>query len=61
MPAAGNDTDCYPCPAGYYCNYTNGTVSGEKCKLGEYCPEGAVFPVICPAGEELIAVFFILD
>jgi len=45
----GNITDCFPCPAGFYCP-NNATIHGTPCDASSSCPEGSIYPVICPAG-----------
>ena len=46
-----NITDCFPCPAGYWCNITGiGGFRGYECPLGYYCLEGQA-PTTCPGGK----------
>ena len=46
-----NLTDCYPCPAGYFCN-TEAMADYEHnpCAPGFYCPEATYSPIPCPPG-----------
>ena len=53
-----------PCQAGYYCiqnattptptalrsNGTLGTLLGDKCPTGNYCPQASIRPIACPVG-----------
>ena len=42
--------DCLPCPAGYWCNSTGiSSLSSHKCPVGNFCYNGTVTPVPCPA------------
>ena len=50
-PAAGNWSDCHPCPAGNFCPDTNATTNGTQCDRGYYCPEGSQLQTICQPGE----------
>ncbi|XP_075462629.1 uncharacterized protein LOC142498005 [Ascaphus truei] len=46
-----SDTECYPCPAGWFC-LTGAESPSGKCSAGYFCPEGAQFSsqFPCPAG-----------
>lgn len=49
-----NLSDCFPCPAGYWCNETGlPNFTASACPIGHYCPEGQI-PVWCPAGRRRI-------
>jgi hypothetical protein len=41
-----------PCPRGYFCPYSNGTVEVLACGPGTLCPEGSTEPLPCPATTE---------
>ena len=46
-----NESDCFPCPAKYWCNHTGMTgYIGYDCPIGHYCPSGHA-PEWCPAGR----------
>ena len=47
--AGRNVTDCFPCPAGFYCA-VNGTVHGIPCDISESCPKGTINAIPCPPG-----------
>lgn len=47
---ARNITDCHLCPAGYYCPETNGSIYGEACPNGTFCPPGSTAPRECMRG-----------
>ena len=45
-----NITDCFACPAGYWCNITGlAGILGYECPVGYYCLQGQS-PVACPGG-----------
>ena len=46
-------SNVFPCPVGFYLDYTNGKMLGEckPCGIGNYCPEGSAAPTTCPAGQ----------
>lgn len=47
-----NISDCFPCPAGFWCQYPG--MSDYRlfsCPIGKYCPEGQP-PVFCPGGRQ---------
>ncbi|KAM4652057.1 LOW QUALITY PROTEIN: uncharacterized protein O3C94_014393 [Discoglossus pictus] len=50
-PGLASDTECYPCPSGWFCLAGAESPSG-KCSAGHYCPEGSQFgsQYPCPAG-----------
>ena len=49
-----NKSDCFPCPAGYWCNQTGmSSYSNSLCPVGKYCTAGQA-PVSCPAGRRRI-------
>ena len=51
ITGGGNLSDCFPCPAGYFCNVTGiDDYSDFACPVGNYCPERSE-PVLCPAGS----------
>ncbi|RUS80922.1 hypothetical protein EGW08_011303, partial [Elysia chlorotica] len=44
-------TDCFPCPAGFWCNYSGmADYSNNLCPPGYFCLEGDE-PRLCPAGR----------
>ena len=48
------ESDCFTCPAGYWCNHTGmSSYNGSKCPIGHYCSEGKA-PVWCPPGRRRI-------
>lgn len=47
---ARNITDCHLCPAGFYCPETNGSIYGESCPNGTFCPPGSTAPRECMQG-----------
>ena len=45
-------SECYECPAGYYCDATYSKTSYRECPQGYYCPAGTgVDWIPCPAGK----------
>ena len=46
---AASVSDCFPCPAQFYCP-DNTTVHGIPCNITDICLEGTVTPLPCPAG-----------
>ena len=59
-PAAGNWSDCHPCPAGNYCPDTNATTNGTQCIPGDFCPEGSQLPTSCQPGKSLSICYVLL-
>ena len=47
--AGMNVSDCYLCPAGFYCP-ENATIHGIPCNVTETCPEGTITPSPCSPG-----------
>jgi hypothetical protein len=45
----GAISDCYPCPAGTYCN--DNVPTPLPCPIGNYCPLGSSTPYPCTAGS----------
>ena len=44
-------SDCFVCPAGYWCNTTGmPTYTNSMCPIGKYCSAGDI-PMWCPAGR----------
>ena len=45
-------SECFPCPAGYYCPSMIEEFIGYPCPEGHYCPEGTTFgeQFPCPRG-----------
>ena len=46
----GTGEACPKCPAGRFCA-KRGSIDGEPCPQGHYCPEGTVAPLPCPVGS----------
>lgn len=47
--------DCFPCPAGYWCNRT-GMVNfnNSRCPVGKFCPS-QLGPILCGAGRRRVS------
>ena len=50
-----NQSDCFPCTAGYFCHDRGLTSPTGECNSGYYCPEGQTEPTpsefLCPPGH----------
>ncbi|CDI84633.1 hypothetical protein, conserved [Eimeria praecox] len=50
-PTKGLTKTCDPCPAGFLCNQEGLTAPPNTyCPVGNYCPDGAISPRLCPVG-----------
>lgn len=56
VPGAASEDDCYPCPAGFYCDRSGLTAPTGVCDERFYCPDFAKISspqptdYQCPAG-----------
>lgn len=53
-----SQADCFPCPAGYYCEGPNSTTFTGPCAPGYYCPDSAYIASPTPAGYECPPGYF---
>nr|CEL64355.1 TPA: GCC2 and GCC3 domain-containing protein [Neospora caninum Liverpool] len=53
LPGGADVSDCFPCPAGYFCpnDLSQGnSLEPQPCPTGHYCPQGAAAATKCPPG-----------